>query len=57
MKYRDEGEVLAAAADPEAAYVEQILPEKIALARQYIARSSLVYDVQILLQTAWRIIR
>ena len=57
VKYRDEGKVLAAAADPEAAYIEQILPEKIALARQYIERSSLVYDVGILFQTFWRILR
>ncbi len=39
VKYRDESDVLAAAADPEAAYIEQILPEKIALSRQYIRRS------------------
>ncbi|HEX4143252.1 MAG TPA: sugar transferase [Pirellulales bacterium] len=57
VKYRDEAKVLAAAADPEVAYVEQILPEKIALSRQYIARSSLIYDVAILWQTLWHIVR
>ena len=57
VKYRDEGKVLAAAADPEAAYVELILPEKIALARQYIERSSLAYDVGIIFQTLWHIVR
>ncbi len=51
------GKVLAAAADPEAVYIAQILPEKIALARQYIARSSLTYDLAILFQTLWRIVR
>jgi lipopolysaccharide/colanic/teichoic acid biosynthesis glycosyltransferase len=57
VKYRDEGKLLAAAADPEAAYIEQILPEKIALARQYIERSSLAYDLGIIIQTLWRIVR
>jgi lipopolysaccharide/colanic/teichoic acid biosynthesis glycosyltransferase len=57
VKYRDEGKVLAAAPDPEAAYIEQILPEKIALARQYIERSSLAYDVGIIFRTLWRIVR
>lgn len=57
VKYRDESAVLAAAADPERAYIEQILPEKIALARQYIERSSLAYDLGIIFQTLWRIVR
>ena len=57
VKYRDEGAVLAAAADPERAYVEQILPEKIALARQYIGRSSLAYDLGVLFQTLVRLVR
>jgi lipopolysaccharide/colanic/teichoic acid biosynthesis glycosyltransferase len=57
VKYRDEGEVLAAAADPEAAYVNEILPEKIALARQYIARSSFGYDLVVILQTLLRLVR
>jgi lipopolysaccharide/colanic/teichoic acid biosynthesis glycosyltransferase len=57
LKYRDESAILAAAADPEAAYIEQILPEKIALAREYIGRSSLAYDLEIILRTLIRIVR
>jgi lipopolysaccharide/colanic/teichoic acid biosynthesis glycosyltransferase len=57
VKFRDEGEVLAAAADPEAAYIEQILPEKIALAKQYIAHASLLYDLRIVFQTLLRLAR
>jgi lipopolysaccharide/colanic/teichoic acid biosynthesis glycosyltransferase len=38
LKYRDESSVLALASDPEAAYIEQILPEKIALSKTYIER-------------------
>jgi lipopolysaccharide/colanic/teichoic acid biosynthesis glycosyltransferase len=57
VKYRDENEILATAADPEAAYVEKILPEKIALAREYIERSSFLYDLGIIFQTLVRIVR
>ena len=48
---------LGQAIDPEAEYVERILPEKIALAKQYIARSSLSYDMRLLCETFWRVLR
>ena len=35
IKYRDEAEILGRADDPEKEYVEQILPEKIRLAKEY----------------------
>ena len=57
LKFRDEAAVLAQASDPEAAYIEQILPEKIALAKTYIERSSLFYDLSLILQTLLRIVR
>ncbi len=41
IKYRDEAAVLAASDDPRRAYVEQVLPDKIALARDYVQRSVL----------------
>lgn len=57
VKFRDEAAVLGASADPERTYVEQILPEKIALAKTYIARRSVAYDVKILFETLWRLAR
>jgi lipopolysaccharide/colanic/teichoic acid biosynthesis glycosyltransferase len=57
LKFRDESEILGQATDPEAEYVQRILPEKIALAKQYIARSSLAYDVRLLCETFWRVLR
>jgi lipopolysaccharide/colanic/teichoic acid biosynthesis glycosyltransferase len=57
LKFRHESEILGQAADPEAEYVQRILPEKIALAKQYIARSSLAYDVRLLCETFWRVLR
>jgi lipopolysaccharide/colanic/teichoic acid biosynthesis glycosyltransferase len=57
LKYRDENAILGDAADPEAVYVEQILPDKIALAKEYIARQSLGFDVWIIWQTLLAVVR
>lgn len=56
VKYRDESSVLAQSSNPEQAYVEQILPEKLALAKTYIERSSLAYDLRLILQTLLKIV-
>jgi lipopolysaccharide/colanic/teichoic acid biosynthesis glycosyltransferase len=57
VKYRDEAAILAASNDPERAYVEQILPDKIALARQYIRQASFLGDVGLVLKTLLKIAR
>jgi lipopolysaccharide/colanic/teichoic acid biosynthesis glycosyltransferase len=57
LKYRDEAEQLAASADPAREYAERILPDKIALARQYIDSASLTGDLAIVLKTFVRIAR
>lgn len=51
IKFRHEAELLGRAADPERAYVEQILPEKIRLAKEYAQSSSLWLDLMIILKT------
>lgn len=53
LKYRDEGAILAQAADHEAAYVEQILPDKIALAKEYVRSRTLTHDVVLLFRTVF----
>jgi lipopolysaccharide/colanic/teichoic acid biosynthesis glycosyltransferase len=55
LKYRDEAEVLAASSDPEDTYVQQILPEKISLAKKYVAEASLRGDIVLIWQTIWRV--
>jgi lipopolysaccharide/colanic/teichoic acid biosynthesis glycosyltransferase len=55
IKFRDEASLLSGSDNPERTYVEQILPEKLALAREYVARSSLVFDLRILFRTALQI--
>jgi lipopolysaccharide/colanic/teichoic acid biosynthesis glycosyltransferase len=57
VKYRDEAEILAASSDPEQEYVQRILPDKIALSRDYIERATLASDVAILFRTLLRIAR
>jgi lipopolysaccharide/colanic/teichoic acid biosynthesis glycosyltransferase len=55
VKYRDEAEVLGRFEDPEAAYVRHILPEKIKLAKEYVRRSSLFFDMALILKTLLKI--
>jgi lipopolysaccharide/colanic/teichoic acid biosynthesis glycosyltransferase len=51
LEYLDEEAVLSAAADPEAAYAERVLPAKIALYHRYLARMSLRTDLALLFRT------
>jgi lipopolysaccharide/colanic/teichoic acid biosynthesis glycosyltransferase len=57
LEYRDEESVLAAAADPETAYVKEVLPAKIALYRRYLAERSFATDVKLVLRTLAALIR
>jgi lipopolysaccharide/colanic/teichoic acid biosynthesis glycosyltransferase len=54
IKFRDEGRLLAGAANPEQTYVQEILPEKLALAHEYVARASFGLDLRIIIQTLFR---
>src|SRR5215467_1164572 len=56
LKYRDESSVLSRAADPEQEYLTRVLPDKIALAKEYARRSSLTFDLSLILKTVARII-
>ncbi len=55
VQYRDEAEVLGRFDDPEAAYVEHILPEKIKLAKDYVRRSSFFFDITLILKTLMKL--
>jgi lipopolysaccharide/colanic/teichoic acid biosynthesis glycosyltransferase len=52
VAYRDEGALLAACEDPEALYVQTILPAKLEYCLQYVETRSLRLDVLIVLRTA-----
>ena len=55
LKYRHESEILGQADDPEQEYVRVVLPDKIALAKQYIERSSFWFDLGLIFRTLIRI--
>lgn len=56
IEYRDESTVLARAADPEQAYIHEVLPHKLALAAQYVDQSSLWLDVRLIARTVLAIV-
>ncbi len=51
VRYLNEEELLARSADPERAYVEEVLPAKLAMYRQYLESASFKSDIAVLLGT------
>ena len=51
LKYQDEAEVIGRFQNPEEEYVARILPDKIRLAKEYIERSSIFFDLGLILKT------
>lgn len=57
IEYRDESTVLARAADPEHAYIHEVLPHKLALAAAYVDQASVWLDVRPIFRTIAAIVR
>ena len=57
IKYRDEEAVLAGYDDPDRAYVEVVMPDKIAINLSYAARATVLSDLAVILKTLLRITR
>lgn len=55
LKYRDESALLGQSGDPEGEYLRRILPDKIQLAKDYIRRSSLLFDLNLIGKTLFRV--
>lgn len=51
LSFRHESELLAASADPERTYVEEVLPQKLQLSADYIQRATVWRDLGVILQT------
>lgn len=51
LAHMDEAAMLAEAADPERAYIEHVLPGKLALQAEYASRATLWTDLQVLART------
>ena len=56
IEFRDESELLASSKDPEATYINEVLPKKIALYRKYVKERSFFGDVVIIFKTIFLII-
>jgi len=56
VQYRHESELLGQVENPEERYVNEILPEKIKLAKEYLHRSSFFFDMVVLLKTFFAIV-
>jgi len=57
IRYVNENELLAASDDPDKTYIEEIMPDKLALNLQYIDEQSLWTDLKIIFQTFGAIMR
>jgi lipopolysaccharide/colanic/teichoic acid biosynthesis glycosyltransferase len=53
LRFRNEGEYLAGATDPERTYLDKILPRKLRLARYYVRRRSLCFDIILIWKTVF----
>jgi lipopolysaccharide/colanic/teichoic acid biosynthesis glycosyltransferase len=56
IRYRHETSVLARASDPERAYVEEVMPDKLRINLQYAERASVWSDIGVLAQTIFAIL-
>jgi lipopolysaccharide/colanic/teichoic acid biosynthesis glycosyltransferase len=56
LEYWDEAALLGRSQDPEEEYITHILPEKVRLAREYLDRSSLAFDMSLLAKTLLRLV-
>jgi len=57
IAYRDENALLAAADDPEATYLGEVMPAKLEINLAYLERRSLLRDVGVILQTLLAVVR
>ena len=55
LKYRDEASLLGRAIDPDAEYINRVLPDKIKLAKEYIRLSSFVFDLKLIIRTLLKV--
>lgn len=51
IRYRNENEILAAAEDPDKCYIEQVMPDKLAIDMEYVDRANLWNDILLILST------
>lgn len=56
IRYRNENEILAQADDPDRCYVEQVMPDKLAIDLEYVENANLWNDIKLIFSTFREII-
>ena len=56
IKYRNENDLLASAADPERYYIDVVMPDKLRINLEYIAGQSLMLDIKLIFRTLFKIV-
>lgn len=56
IRYRNENDILAASKDPERCYIEQVMPDKLAIDLEYVNRATLWNDIKLIFSTFREII-
>ena len=51
IRYRNENDILATATDPDKAYIEQVMPDKLAIDLEYVPRANLWTDIKLIFST------
>ncbi|MDO4334376.1 MAG: sugar transferase [Bacteroidales bacterium] len=57
IRYRNENDLLAAADDPDRCYIEQVMPDKLAIDLEYVKNASLSTDIRLIFSTLRAIVR
>jgi lipopolysaccharide/colanic/teichoic acid biosynthesis glycosyltransferase len=55
LKYRNEEAMLGQSDDPEEEYIKHVLPDKIRLAKDYVQRSSFIFDLRLICRTMFKL--
>lgn len=56
IRYRNENDILAAAPDPDRCYIEQVMPDKLAIDLQYVDQATFANDIKLIFSTFKEII-
>lgn len=57
IEYRDENSILAQSKNPEETYINEIMPRKIELNFKYIENMSVIYDIKLIIETIFKVIK
>lgn len=57
IRYRNENDILASAEDPDRAYVEKVLPNKLAIDLEYVDKANILTDIKLIFLTFAAIIK